>query len=675
MDIEKYGIFREGLSNEIGLLIGNGEMGGLVRNDGLGFDAIWLTDFWSCEAERAPVGPFKLACLDRTEGLSAFNQKLSLKEAVVSSSSIYASGGGYKSQCFFSQSDRHLMVFRLENTSTKAQRWMLTLPNDAELLETNSVRLKCHASASPMELPFTSLAWVVEASLALELVKDNEVSFELEAGQSIELISALVTSFDGPNFIEMASTVASSTATYAALLDNHLRDWAELWKPVDINLPEGLYATTFYRSLYYTFCISGASRFLPGVCQFADPGWGMIPFSNDAGYVVPLLSSINHHGRAVAMLKEFYKPDSLRKNARVYLNILEAMGTQDGYNDAYSFAQMINISGTESNFIFGRQRHLDGFIPAIFHRVSRLNPDDKECAEMTYDVLKGCAIFWLRMLYRDERRDVLMILKTLDLDEKTHAVSVMSAVIACRWTLIMFARYAEERGSDFEIAARCESSLKDLYWPENAERFLSFPDDPEEQITSKYNCIRSFSTLSYPFCELVETYDRGKALRTLDFAHERNDLEKVDSGVNAMTTNMYALTEACFQRADEAFRYASLSLQRLDPSGVAMGEARTDSLFYCSTSYCTFALSTIQMLLQSYDGVIRPFPAVPKEWSNISFSKLPAEGGVLVTAEMCDGKTTKVVYEKKGRVLLEMEDASPVRVRIENEEITLSPII
>ena len=64
-----------------------------------------------------------------------------------------------------------------------------------------------------------------------------------------------------------------------------------------------------------------------------------------------------------------------------------------------------------------------------------------------------------------------------------------------------------------------------------------------------------------------------------------------------------------------------------------------------------FAASVQEMLLQSYSGVIEVFPAIPKTWKNLSFKNLRAEGAFLISAEMKDGETEKLVLfsEKGGR--------------------------
>ncbi len=61
-----------------------------------------------------------------------------------------------------------------------------------------------------------------------------------------------------------------------------------------------------------------------------------------------------------------------------------------------------------------------------------------------------------------------------------------------------------------------------------------------------------------------------------------------------------------------------------------------------------------EMLLQSYSGVIRVFPAVPETWADVSFHTLRAEGAFLVSAERREGKVTaiRILAEKAGECRL-----------------------
>ena len=49
-----------------------------------------------------------------------------------------------------------------------------------------------------------------------------------------------------------------------------------------------------------------------------------------------------------------------------------------------------------------------------------------------------------------------------------------------------------------------------------------------------------------------------------------------------------------------------------------------------------------EMLLQSYNGVIKIFPAIPRIWESVSFKSLLAEGGFQVSARMSNGRVQEV---------------------------------
>lgn len=62
-----------------------------------------------------------------------------------------------------------------------------------------------------------------------------------------------------------------------------------------------------------------------------------------------------------------------------------------------------------------------------------------------------------------------------------------------------------------------------------------------------------------------------------------------------------------------------------------------------------FASGIQEMLLQSHTGTIRVFPAIPQNWNDVSFDKLRAMGGFLVSAVRKGGKVTSLrVYSEKG---------------------------
>lgn len=69
-----------------------------------------------------------------------------------------------------------------------------------------------------------------------------------------------------------------------------------------------------------------------------------------------------------------------------------------------------------------------------------------------------------------------------------------------------------------------------------------------------------------------------------------------------------------------------------------------------------FASGIQEMLLQSHTGLIKIFPAIPKEWKNVSFRSLRAEGAFLVSAERKTGNMVRVEVESERGGLLNLDN-------------------
>ena len=93
-----------------------------------------------------------------------------------------------------------------------------------------------------------------------------------------------------------------------------------------------------------------------------------------------------------------------------------------------------------------------------------------------------------------------------------------------------------------------------------------------------------------------------------------------------------------------------------------------------------------EMLLQSYSGTIRLFPAIPASWRDVSFKGLRAEGAFIVSADHKDGRVRSVEiaaerggllrlenpFDEHGQdILIEMPPGS--RLRLDGPSVTVSP--
>lgn len=100
---------------------------------------------------------------------------------------------------------------------------------------------------------------------------------------------------------------------------------------------------------------------------------------------------------------------------------------------------------------------------------------------------------------------------------------------------------------------------------------------------------------------------------------------------------------------DSSLQWLNRSLELLPRFGVKPGPARiptaTQNTLYSERENPTFespissSRAILDMLIQSWGGTIRVFPAMPSKWKDASFFNLRTEGAFLVTATRKEGKT------------------------------------
>ena len=111
------------------------------------------------------------------------------------------------------------------------------------------------------------------------------------------------------------------------------------------------------------------------------------------------------------------------------------------------------------------------------------------------------------------------------------------------------------------------------------------------------------------------------------------------------------------ERALEVFSTAFCLRNGFHCNGDQSGKGYSDFRYRPFTLEGNFAAAAglQEMLLQSYSGTVRVFPAIPASWTGAAFKTLRAEGAFLVSAERRGGLTqsVEVVAEKGGQLRLE----------------------
>jgi hypothetical protein len=145
---------------------------------------------------------------------------------------------------------------------------------------------------------------------------------------------------------------------------------------------------------------------------------------------------------------------------------------------------------------------------------------------------------------------------------------------------------------------------------------------------------------------------------TLDATWIRN---KKGSGMVMYQANWFALDEIYLGDAGHAKEMIDYGFTHYDPSGIAFTEARPYRPYYHDGSLA-YIMCIASMALQSSQGVISLFPAVPKEWKDIAFYGLPAESGYLVSGELKNGKLLWASFSKNGKEELKITENKIVKI-------------
>lgn len=158
------------------------------------------------------------------------------------------------------------------------------------------------------------------------------------------------------------------------------------------------------------------------------------------------------------------------------------------------------------------------------------------------------------------------------------------------------------------------------------------------------------------FSHLMAIYPLG-TLNTEGTDHERNIINASLKQIDSLGTKLWcgysfswmACMRARVGQGDKALEnlkdYMDCTLRNgFHVNGPQTRKELSDFKMRAFTLEGNFAASQAvhEMLLQSWGGRIRIFPAVPEEWADASFHHLRTEGGFIVDAERRNNKTVKV---------------------------------
>lgn len=211
--------------------------------------------------------------------------------------------------------------------------------------------------------------------------------------------------------------------------------------------------------------------------------------------------------------------------------------------------------------------------------------------------------------------------------------------------------YATARDCNFDLALlkwSCQTlleadqilSLNDPLtnkWKDIVENLVDFPEDPEDGFLigkdvpySSSHRHYSHLLMIYPLYLVNVDQPEGKERIQRAISHWHSYPDQLRGYSYTGAASMYA----AINEGDSALAY----LNKLFGEWLLPNTLYRESGPVIETPL-SGGQAIVDMLLQSWGGKIRIFPAVPSKWADVSFHRMLAEGGFEVSASRQDGKT------------------------------------
>ena len=225
--LEKYSPVRTQFNEkDLGWLVSNGEMGGLASLDGCWIPSLFLADLWSSPTSRFEMNSPRLAPKDvGVKELVArgakYRQSLDLRDGVLVTRCGAGEPGGFQTRMFFSMAERRLMVIEGRNLAkTGAEEWTIEVPTLNFAVRDGEI-----VAAVSADKPFTRRAWAARASVPLKKLGRGRYAATVRPGESLVLLFAATTNFDGADFAEQARRIVAAAGDVETLLAASRRAW------------------------------------------------------------------------------------------------------------------------------------------------------------------------------------------------------------------------------------------------------------------------------------------------------------------------------------------------------------------------------------------------------------------------------------------------------------------
>ncbi len=441
------------------------------------------------------------------------------------------------------------------------------------------------------------------------------------------------------------------------LTASHEEWWAAFWRRSTIRVPNPVVERQWYLD---TYKFGAAAR--PDTPPITLQG----PWTADNGKIPPWKGDYHHDLNTELSYWPCYSGNRL-EGGRGFLGWLwRTRGNAREWTQRFFGLPGLNVPMTadlENRQIGGWHQYTHSSTTAAwlshhFYLHWRYTLDRDFLRERVYPFLRETAVFLEAVTQKDDngKRQLPLSSSPEIHDNRLEAwfpATTNYDLALMRWLFGTAAELAGELGGE-EDEARWRKALAEMpalaLDPED-QRLLVAPGSPLGESHRHFSHLMAIHPLG-----LVRWEDGERSRATIEAAVA--ELDRL--GTSLWTGYSFAWQAsiaarardgAGAERALEIFSTAFCLRSSFHCNGDQSGQGYSSMTYRPFTLEGNFAAAAAvqEMLLQSYSGTIRLFPAVPSTWEDASFETLRAEGAFLVSAERSDGDVQRVeIVSEKG---------------------------
>lgn len=408
-----------------------------------------------------------------------------------------------------------------------------------------------------------------------------------------------------------------SRRDHGPAVESHRRWWHSYYPRSFVSLTETRLETLYWNTVFRYGCTARLGRFVvdtPGIWPQGG-GWCYITTDYNIQTALWAVYTANRLEQGAELIEMLHRGvETLSRNVRPV----------EWQNDsAYmSIESQPDLIGPRDQDM--RYWNLVGCLPWTLHNCwwqYRYSMDDGMLREKLFPLLRRAVNLYLHMLQEENGR--LRLPPTYSPEAGTFADCNFDLALL-RWGCQTLLQSAERLKINDPLIPK---------WKDVLARLVDFPTDENgvclgsDRPAPTNHRHGSHLLMIYPLYLLNVDQPQSR-----DILRKSVERFAATTGLPAMVATHSVPAAASIGDGELALRGLRLQAADLHPNGMWFGSP-------CLESSLSSANGIQTMLLQSWGGKIRIFPAMPKEWADAVFHDLRAEGAFLVSARRANGKT------------------------------------